>query len=191
MAVLFDFLNRTEGSARVPAHFIESVDGHPINHSKVTTKCVFSITLMLFSADHNRLVVQDGALPHYFMEKPTRFVPFALETSAMKNSQGAEVIGYSLLRYAPPHDQYPEQRTWAHLNVVVVAQAEVLHKELETVDVMKTLEGSVNFPEKDKTLLDNIVNNRQCYPCGIIDLEGASLQPLHLNPPDKKRCSIS
>merc|ERR1712137_151669 len=172
-----DFLNQTEGCQRVPARFIESIDGHPINHSKVSTNCVFSITLMLFSADHNLLVVQDGALPHYFMDKPTRFIPFALETPAMKKSKGAEVLGYSLLRYAPPHDQYPEQRTCAHLNVVVVAQAGVLHKKLETVNVIKALEGRVNLPEKDKTLLDNVVNNHQCYPRSVIDLEGASLQP--------------
>jgi len=197
MMEIFDFVARTEGSLRVPADFVHSIDGNPIDHEKVVTPTLFSVTLMIFSADHNNIAVRssesfDYALISDFMSKPQQFVAFAKEHEILTTCKGGKILGLTRLRYAPPHNEI-EERSNGHMNVVIVAQVNSFPDSVQHVKVMDVLDKTVSFPPVDFDLVSSVINKQYIFPVGIIDLEGMPLKPFSpaSDKPNEKSCAVA
>lgn len=177
MAEIFTFIEKTEGSLRVPANFIESIDGNPIDHSKVKTDTYFSCTFVILTEDYEKIglsSMDDYYLFTDFMKKPQSFTSFALDHPILQNV-GAKIAGYCKLRYSTPHDQFVV-RKYGHLNVVVVVTVSKIPKQLETKLVSDVLDSKVKLERRDLELVKLVFEDKMVYPTALIQPEGFPLQ---------------
>lgn len=179
MVEIFQFIDRTENTRRVPASFIQSIDGSPIDHNIVKTNTIYSITLVIFDKDFNNIAVsesEENGFIHSFMKTPVQFVTFAKQHPIMSNSKNAEILGLVRMRYAPPHDLYKEREV-GHMNVVIAARVSSFSSNIKTIPTNSILENTVPFNKVDVELLDKIVNHQHVYPVHLISPEGSPLSP--------------
>lgn len=177
MAEIFSFIENSEGSLRVPANFIESIDGNPIDHSKVLTHTYFSCTFMIFTKDYKKIglhSMDDYCLFTDFMEKPQSFASFVSKHSILKNVF-AKVIGYCKLRYSAPHDQVTG-RKYGHLNAVVVITAKKIPNQLSTKSVADVLDSKILLERNELELVKLVCEEKKVFPTSLIQPEGYPLQ---------------
>ena len=120
------------------------------------------------------------------MSTPHNFMKFTKELKIVSSCKGATVLGYSRLRYAPPHDGF-EARKVGHLNLVVIIQVDSFAPDIKTVSAIDILEKKIEFSPVDWELLDKAVNHQYVFPQNVIDLEGSPLPTFSPISPQQKK----
>ena len=170
MIEIFEFLNKNP--RLVPASFLSSTDGYPIDHKQVITKTYFSITAIIFDGIGRKKILTTSSggrhdFPSYFMPAPTTFAKAAV--GAFPDIQ---IIGFSKLRFLPPDSRVPE-RKYGHMNAVVIGVSKPVSKSQKFRRVSK-----VKLSEWNSILLQEALERKNVAPESIFDFEGAALRDL-------------
>jgi len=175
MVELFQFINRSKGSSRVPANFIQCVDGHPIDHKRVETETVLSVSIMIFSEDLRQILLfpnQSSGYEflHVYMNDKNTFGGLVKSSEEFQAcGEDSSIVGLACLRYAPPHDQF-ENRKVGHMNVVVVSTVKRFSKELGNAKLFRVrhlLRNADILSLPNLNLLERVCNY-QIYPTAVI-----------------------